>query len=83
MKHERLVKEIEKLGLTVETAHWNNNHYFSRGNEYVVSWYKQDEKAICVHLVSKKQENDRDAQSNYFPGFFSETYKEVKRYLMS
>lgn len=81
MKHERLVKEIEKLGFSVDQSKWNENHYFSTGNKYVVSWYKDDEIANCVHIVSKKQEGERDSQSDYFPGFFASTYKEVKYYL--
>ena len=31
MKHDRLVKEIEKLGLNVEKSTWHDSHYYAIG----------------------------------------------------
>lgn len=81
MKHERLIKEIEKLGLEVKQPKYCNGNpsFYAEGEEYICSWYKQDDNAICVNL---RRDNDHhDYQSDYTAGFFADTYKEVKKYL--
>lgn len=81
MYHARLMKEIEKIGLNAYPSHWNENYFIVRAKKYICSWYRQEDMAKCVHLQTYKQEQERDSQSDYFPGFFADTYKEVKRTL--
>jgi hypothetical protein len=81
MQHDKLYKEITRLGITIDLICPKKAYYIAKGSKYLISWYKREEEAECVHLVSHKQEGDRDINSDYFPGFFPRSYKAVKHYL--
>lgn len=79
MKHARLVKELEKIGREVTQSSWNDTHFKCIGPIWKVDWFVNKDEATCVNIMSKKDNND--AMIDYFPGWFANTYKEVKKYL--
>jgi len=87
MKTSRLIKALEKAGLRVENVkrsfydHFTSdykesrNEYFCKNDKNKVHWYDQDGSAICVQIMGIKQNND--SQSDYFPGYFCKSIKQV------
>ncbi len=50
MKHNTLVKKIEKIGIKVEAI--GAGRYIARAKSSLI-WYKQYDSAICVHTPSQ------------------------------
>jgi hypothetical protein len=57
MKHKTLISRIEKIGIKVEN--YGDRTFVARGKN-VVTWYKQDDLAICVRTPSKHTDIDTD-----------------------
>lgn len=91
MKTSSLKKAIEKMGFKVMesqrpfrnilTGQMDNgrSEFYAQGNKYKVHWYDQEGSAICVQVQKIGDEND--SQSDYFPGYFADTIKEIIRSL--
>lgn len=73
MNHSRLVKAMKKAGFQVETKEYSNNLQIVNGKKYCVSWYIQDDKAVCVNVARHGDESD--AMVDYHAGFFVNTIK--------
>lgn len=74
MKHKSLVKALEKAGFTIGRpfAHSDRADAFRVQNGVnILSWYLQDDSAICVHSCTMKQAEETD----YFPGSYCRTIK--------
>ena len=77
MKVKSLIRALEKIGLKVETN--ANRQYYCKGKNYICSWYVQEENAICVKVRNYKDEDDM--YSDYSAGFFSDTIKQVVKWI--
>lgn len=75
MRHDRLVKAFEKAGHKINISKWNSNNYYAEDSKRIVSWYKQDDSAICVK--SQRHNDPDDAMTDYSGGYFCHTIKEA------
>ncbi len=70
MNHDRLIRALNNAGFTIED---NGHQYFCKGAKRVVTWYKQDDSAICFN--SRRHNDHHDSQSDYSAGYFCRTIK--------
>jgi hypothetical protein len=78
MKHKSLVKALEKAGFTIGRpfAHSDRADAFRVQNgKNILSWYFQNDNAICVHACTMQEAQDRDSMRDYFPGSYCHTIK--------
>lgn len=80
MNHSRLVKAMNKAGLTVQTKEYSNNLQIVNGPKYCVSWYIQDNEARCVNVARHGDESD--AMVDYHAGFFVNTIKSAVQWAL-
>lgn len=73
MNHDRLSKALVKKGFKLQQSTWDKNHFYTESAKRVLSWWKQDESAICVK--SRRHNDEDDAMSDYSAGFFCRTIK--------
>lgn len=79
MKIKSLENAIKKAGYTINQSRFNNNFYIVKGQYNTVSYYHQDDIAVCVKIQANGTQDD--AMSDMFYGFFAKTIKEVIKYL--
>jgi len=75
MKHETLIKRIEKIGIKVENH--DDRRFVARGKTNNVSWYKQGDRAVCVSTASPYTDSSTDC----FCDIFHRTIKSAVTYL--
>lgn len=75
MKHERLVKALEKSGYEVKQWKFESRGYYTESPNRIVSWFKQDDSAVCVK--TRRPDDKDDAMSDYAAGYFCHTIKEA------
>lgn len=51
----------------------------AEGRVYHVNWLDQDGVAICAQVKRISERND--SQTDYFPGFYADSIKQIVRYL--
>jgi hypothetical protein len=73
MNHERLVKAMHKAGLKVNNIPHSKTGFYVETAMRIVSWWKQDDSAICVK--SRRPNDEDDCQSDYSAGYFCRTIK--------
>lgn len=80
MNIKRLENAIKKAGYEITTPSYSsNNFYVVHGKLNTVSYYRQDDIAVCVKIQKKGTKDD--AMQDLFYGFFAHTIKEVIEYL--
>lgn len=81
MNNKRLVNALTKAGFEVKSDinRGQDNYRFAVNGDYVVSWYIQDERAVCVSM--NKLSHPSDSMTDYFPGSFAHTIKEAVKHL--
>ena len=75
MRHDRLVKAIENAGHEIKKSKWDLTNHYVETETRVLSWYQQDDSAICVN--SRRHNDHHDSQSDYTAGYFCHTIKEA------
>lgn len=87
MKTVSLIKALVKHGLIVlkrdrecidhlsGEKSIGDSGYFCAGKLYKVHWYDQEGEVICAQV--QRVEESNDGQSDYFPGYFADTIKEI------
>ena len=75
MRHDRLVKAIEKAGYEIKKNTWDSTHHYAETGSRILSWYQQNDSAICVN--SRRHNDHHDSQSDYSAGYFCHTIKEA------
>lgn len=78
MKQKSLINAVKKTGLDIKVK--DNRQYYAEGPTHCLSWYVQDENAICVHI--QRNGDESDPYTDYFPGFFPSTIKHAMTYLI-
>lgn len=73
MRHDRLVKALEKAGHEIKKSTWDSTNHYVESQTRVLSWYHQNESAICVN--SRRHNDNHDSQSDYTAGYFCHTIK--------
>lgn len=70
MQNKRLVNAMKKAGLEVIVT---ENRCVVNGPENQVTWYIQNERAICVYVRDHNMHDD--LMADYHAGFFARTIK--------
>ena len=75
MKHNSLIKRIQKQGFEISTDDFRC--YLAKGKTKNVVWYKQNDYAVAVHTPSRHT----DIQTDCHCDIFHRTIKAVLTYL--
>jgi hypothetical protein len=75
MNHDRLSKALQKQGFSLKQSSWDKNHFYAESVKRILSWWKQDESAVCVK--SRRHNDEDDAMSDYSAGYFCKTIKDA------
>lgn len=78
MKTKTLINAINKTGLKIQTGY--NNQQYVNGPKYCLSFYVQEDQAVCVHIARHGDESD--SMRDYHAGFFVRTIKGAIEYLL-
>lgn len=86
MKTKNLIKALEKNGLQAvleEKTHrdyfeggtWVSRLYVCKGRKKKVTWHDQDGNVTSAQVQKHSERNE--IESDYFPGYFAHTIKEI------
>lgn len=86
MKHTRLIKELAKHSIPYESwEHGGGFRFRASGKQYYATWYYRPYDGFnddCAHSVYVCKNGDKDdLMTDYFCGFFPDTYKRAIEYL--
>jgi len=75
MKTASLIRALEKEGFKVEKCERNRTRYFTSGPLNKLDWFDQYGDVVCANVMRKNA--IEDFQSDYNPGWFCDTIKEI------
>jgi len=91
VQNKNLISAIQKAGVAVEEVKDSYKDGLNQVREYlrykaiagqkIVTWSLQNGKAVCVHCTTLN--DGRDVMTDYFPGHFGRSIKDVVNYLTS
>ncbi len=74
MKHTSVLRALQKHGVAIQQGQGlHDNQFWVRAKDHIISWIKQGEKALCLHV---RHEDDRpERQSDYVGGSYVRTLR--------
>lgn len=81
MKTSTLLKKIQKAGFKAEIKQDSHRQYIAQNGRNIITFYSQDDEAICLHCGYEGQE--ADSMTDYFPGTFAKNGKQLVTFLLS
>ena len=84
MQTKSLIRALEKAGFIVTSSPGRSTisrDYYCEGKTHKAHWWDQEGYIVCVQVQRKNEHND--SQTDYFPGYFATTIKQVIQSLTS
>lgn len=83
MKHEKLIKALNKIGLEVKKSSYNERAFECRNGVIICEWFNTTydaDKASCVCI--RRVNDEHDSRSDYHAGSFYHTIKSIIERMM-